>query len=140
MLAVQCCYACTIRSDYRLDSALVDFLDCNNIPNINSDFDEIYYRNLVENSLDFFKISDKKIESYLADNWTLNRLPKVVFSLLVVSCYEICNNDESYVPIIIDDFLEIAKLLNHGGELGFVNSVLDKIAKEHFGHLRSSEK
>ena len=82
-------------------------------------------RNVAEN-LDDIKILASK---YLSKDWRFDRLGKVIQAILYVSCYDILNTKED-IAAVMNQYLEIAKELNHGGEVGFINSVLDNIAKE----------
>ena len=68
------------------------------------------------------------IEPFLSPGWTLDRIAKVVQIILFMAAYEILHSDVKH-STIINDYLEIAKAFNHKGEVGFINSVLDKVAK-----------
>ena len=72
---------------------------------------------------------DNKIKSKLSREWKLHRLPEVVLSILRVGIAEILYNKGIIIAIIINDYLIITKSLNHYDELSFINSVLDKVAK-----------
>lgn len=72
----------------------------------------------------------EKIQQFLAEDWRFGRLGKVVQSILLVATYEILFTENLPSPIIINEYLEVAKMLNHDGEVGFINSVLDGIFKQ----------
>ena len=69
------------------------------------------------------------IEPHLAEKWRFERLPKVVQAILLVACFELSNFRDLDKPIVINEYLEVAKFLEHSGEVGFINSVLDNFAK-----------
>ena len=132
MLAVQCCYAFTIRemNFCDLNKTILDFLDYQNSQFNKNPIDKDYFKNLVKNSLEFLPTLDQKISDYLTEDWALNRLPKAILAILRIGCYEIYYSSKKDIPIVINDFLKISNLLNHKGEIGFINSILDKVAKK----------
>ena len=76
---------------------------------------------------------DKKIILKLAHNWTIKRLPALVLSILRAGIGDIINGvllKNLKTSILINDYLQITKSLNHFSELSFINSVLDAIAKD----------
>lgn len=80
----------------------------------------------VSENLDSIKILASK---YIAKEWRFERLGKAIQAILYVSCYDILHTTED-VAAVMNQYLEIAKELNHDGEVGFINSVLDQVAKE----------
>ncbi len=70
------------------------------------------------------------IQPKLAVGWRFERLAKVIQSILLVAVDEMRHSPKEEKAIIISDFLEVAKILSHDGETGFLNSVLDKVSLE----------
>lgn len=75
------------------------------------------------------ELVDEMISKYLAAEWKLSRLGLLVQSILRTAVFELLDYPDVERGIIINEYLEIAKLFNHDGEVGFINSVLDNIAK-----------
>ncbi|MCE2992231.1 MAG: transcription antitermination factor NusB [Candidatus Jidaibacter sp.] len=71
---------------------------------------------------------ESKISEHLATNWKFNRLPRVVSCILTCAVAELFLDKNLDREIIINDYLEIAKIFNHEGEVGFINSILDKVS------------
>lgn len=76
----------------------------------------------VENQVDI----DSKISANLAEKWRVDRLPKVVVAILRCGVSELFMDKSLDKKVIIGEYLEIAKMLNHKGEAGFINTILDK--------------
>lgn len=70
----------------------------------------------------------ENISKHLAKDWKIERLPKVVACILKCAVSELFLDKALDSKIIINDYLEIAKLFNHEGEVGFINTVLDKVS------------
>ena len=85
-------------------------------------------RKLLKVTLDNLESIDSNISANLQDDWKLDRIPKVVLAILRVAIGELYCKELDH-PIIIDEYLNIADYMNHKGEKGFVNHVLDHVAK-----------
>jgi transcription antitermination protein NusB len=71
---------------------------------------------------------DALIEQYSA-NWRIPRMPAVDRNLLRLAVAELLGFPETPVPIVINESLEIAKRYAAPESLGFLNGILDAIAK-----------
>ncbi len=71
-----------------------------------------------------------KISPLLGKDWRLERLPKMVLYVLQTAVGELYLDKDIDAKIVINEYLEIAKIFNHEGEAGFINSLLDKIAQQ----------
>lgn len=90
--------------------------------------DEEYVRTIMDGVTKHQDALAKLIEPFLSSGWNLDRIGKVVQIILFMAAYEILYSDIKR-STIINDYLEIAKAFNHQGEVGFINSVLDQVAK-----------
>ena len=88
-----------------------------------------FYEELINFIIHNISNIDNKIHSNLEKNWKLERLPKLVLSILRSGIGELLHVNNSNVAVIINDYLQITKSFNHLEELGFINSILDKIVK-----------
>lgn len=127
LFAVQFIYSYIIRKMHndQLNAVLHDALSGEDALKINQKYAVTLITGVASSMIKLEQI----VQRYLDDSWRFTRLGKVVQAILLVSAYEILFTKELSSSIIIDEYLEIAKMLNHGGEANFINSVLDNIAK-----------
>ena len=107
-----------IKSDYELDSRSLLKLK----PSFN------YLKELVKYTHDHLEEIDQIIENHLSNEWTINNLPKLLFATLRVSICEMKYFPETPRNVIINEYTDIASDMLDEGQVGFVNSVLDKYA------------
>jgi N utilization substance protein B len=91
--------------------------------------DKKYFFDIVEGVEKNREILDKNIEQYLESNWRLDRLSVLVRTILRLGAYELLFYKAVSVATIIDEYIELTKIFNHEADAGFVNSILDNIAK-----------
>ena len=72
---------------------------------------------------------DEKIKEHLSKDWEFDRLDNVDKAILRLGVYEILYTDLPY-QVVINESIEIAKLLSTQQATRFINGMLDKIAKE----------
>jgi len=85
--------------------------------------------NLFNGVLENLEKIDEVIESHLSKDWEFSRLDNVDKAILRLGVYEILFTDLAY-QVVINEAVEIAKLLSSQNSTKFVNGMLDKIAKE----------
>jgi N utilization substance protein B len=107
-----------IKSDYELDSKSLLKLK----PSFN------YLKELVKYTHDHLEEIDQIIGNHLSNEWTINNLPKLLFATLRVSICEMKYFPETPRNVIINEYTDIASDMLDEGQVGFVNSVLDKYA------------
>ena len=107
-----------IKSDYELDSKSLLKLK----PSFN------YLKELVKHTHDNIQEIDKIIEDHLSNEWTIRSLPQLLFATLRVSICEMKYFPETPRNVIINEYTDIASDMLDDGQIGFVNSVLDKYA------------
>lgn len=73
---------------------------------------------------------DKTISGNLKENWSLNRLPILTLAVLRVAIGEMHYLKETPIKVVINEYTNIANDLLDEREVGFVNSLLDKVSKE----------
>lgn len=88
------------------------------------------FQKLVEHTVKEHKMIDAQIESRLATGWTLERLDSVTLAALRCAVYELMNCLETPVPVIINEYVNIVSSFGQNKEAGFVNGILERIAKE----------
>jgi len=72
---------------------------------------------------------DELITARLAKGWTLARLDKPMKALLRVGAYELLARVDVPVATVLTEYVDVAKAFYDKRETGFVNGLLDAIAK-----------
>ncbi len=133
MLAIQALYAHNYtQADLPLDQVIFDIIkDSKSQESLSklSTSDEKLIINLARGTEKNLEGLKEIISDHLSKEWRFDRLGKVMQAILLVAAYEMQMNTEVDKAIIINEYIEITKMFNHEGESGFVNSVLDGIAK-----------
>jgi len=73
---------------------------------------------------------DGLISAKLAEGWSLARLDKPMKAILRAGAYEIAARVDVPVGSVISEYVDVAKAFYDARESGFVNGLLDAIAKE----------
>jgi N utilization substance protein B len=73
---------------------------------------------------------DKAITGKLATGWTLERLDRPMRALLRAGTYELMARADVPVGSVISEYVDVAHAFFDKRESGFVNGLLDAIAKE----------
>ena len=101
-------FKCELENDFKINSLNEEFLDL-----------------LL---LGFNNNINKEIEKLLAKDWKLNRISAVNKSILFAGIIELNIKNDLTDNIIISEYIEIAEQM--GGEVKFINKILDKISKD----------
>jgi N utilization substance protein B len=80
---------------------------------------------------------DEVIKNHLSKEWDFDRLDNVDKAILRLGVYEELFTDLPY-QVVINEAIEIAKLLSSESSTRFINGMLDKIAKEKNETMHSS--
>ena len=80
---------------------------------------------------------DEVIINHLSKEWDFDRLDNVDKAILRLGVYEELFTDLPY-QVVINEAIEIAKLLSSENSTRFINGMLDKIAKEKNETMHSS--
>lgn len=72
---------------------------------------------------------DERIEA-AAERWSIDRMPLVDRNLLRLATYELLASAEVPTAVVLDEAIELAKLLSTEESSRFVNGVLGRIARE----------
>ncbi|MDF3072836.1 MAG: NusB antitermination factor [Alphaproteobacteria bacterium] len=92
--------------------------------------DREFFSSLVSGSSARRKEIDALLSSFLAKNWSLERIEKVVYAILQAGVFELLDRADVPAKVAINEYVDIAHAFYADGEPGFVNSVLDRIARE----------
>ncbi|MEO7602080.1 MAG: transcription antitermination factor NusB [Sphingomicrobium sp.] len=73
---------------------------------------------------------DALVSGRLAKGWTLERIDKPMRAILRAGTYELIARPDVPAPSVISEYLDVAHAFYDKRESGFVNGILDAIAKE----------
>ena len=73
---------------------------------------------------------DEAIAAKLAEGWTLERLDRPMRAILRAGTYELIARPDVPVGSVISEYVDVAHAFYDKRESGFVNGLLDAIAKE----------
>ena len=73
---------------------------------------------------------DRLISDRLAEGWTLERLDRPMRAILRAGAYELIARADVPVGSVISEYVDVAHAFYDKRESGFVNGLLDAIAKE----------
>ena len=89
-----------------------------------------FCEDLVKGTVAHLPQIDKLICAY-AKNWTLSRMSAVDRSILRMAAYEMLfSQEDTPVPAIIDEAIELAKKFSTENSGKFINGLLDQLKKE----------
>lgn len=130
--AVQALYQ-TEHSDQPLSFLLDEFtqfhITSEQQQNVASHQDTSLFMQLVEGVMEHQDSIDSLIQSILTHDWSIARLDAVVRAILRASAYEITRMHDTPLPVIINEYLEIAKAFFTHNEVNFIHAALDKMGQ-----------
>jgi len=78
-------------------------------------------------------ILDEAIAAALVAGWSLKRLDAVLRAILRAGAYELAGSPEVPARVAITQYVEVAHAFYEGKEPGFINGVLDHLARQMRG-------
>ena len=91
---------------------------------------KIFAKELILGSLRQEEENSKIIEKYLS-NGNLQKVDRMNLAVLLLGAYEILNDPSTSAGVFINEYVNVAKKYCPNESQGFINSVLDKLAKDH---------
>ena len=95
-----------------------------------ADAEESFFDDLVTGTAARLAEIDELIAGRLAAGWSIARLDKPMKALLRVGTYELLARNDVPVGSVISEYVDVAKAFYDKRESGFVNGILDAIAKQ----------
>ncbi|MBC7537878.1 MAG: transcription antitermination factor NusB [Bacteriovorax sp.] len=89
-----------------------------------------FARDLILGSLRHEEENSELIEKYLSTG-NLQKVDRMNLAVLLLGAYEIRNDKKTSPSIFINEYVNIAKKYCPNDSQGFINSILDKLAKDH---------
>jgi N utilization substance protein B len=99
------------------------------------DADRPLFRDVVEGAAGHEEELQQTVSSALAQDWTWGRVDRLVRAILLAGAYELKHRHDVPARVAINEYVEIAHAFYDQGEPNFVNSVLDRVARQ----VRASE-
>ncbi|HEU4549794.1 MAG TPA: transcription antitermination factor NusB [Rhizomicrobium sp.] len=72
---------------------------------------------------------DRAIASALSQNWKLDRVDSILRAILRCGMFELVARRDVPAKVVIDEYIAVAGAFFGGDEPGFVNAVLDSLAR-----------
>ncbi|QDP19381.1 transcription antitermination factor NusB [Sphingomonas xanthus] len=88
-----------------------------------------FFDDLVSGTLARREEVDALINERLAEGWSLERLDRPMKAILRVGAYELLARQDVPVASVISEYVDVADAFYDKREKGFVNGILDAIAK-----------
>jgi N utilization substance protein B len=92
--------------------------------------DASWFRSIVAGVVRDQKVIDPLIAKALQDDWALSRIDSTVRAILRAGVFELLERKDVPVPVIVTEYVEIARAFFEDEEPKLVNAVLDRIAKQ----------
>lgn len=92
--------------------------------------DADFFRDLVCGASARMVETDDLITTHLATGWTLDRLDRPMRAILRLGTYELIARPDIPVGVVIGEYLNVAHAFYQRREAGFVNGLLDAVARK----------
>jgi N utilization substance protein B len=89
-----------------------------------------FFRALVSGVVDEQRRIDPIIHEALPPTWPLTRIDLTLRAILRCGVFELLRRPDVPAPVVINEYVDIARAFFEGDELGLVNGLLDRVARE----------
>ncbi len=94
------------------------------------DADKSLFKDVVEGTASHSDALEKTVAGSLAKDWTWPRIDRLVRAILLAGAYELVHRGDVPAKVVINEYVEIAHAFYDQREAMFINSVLDKVARQ----------
>ena len=94
------------------------------------DADQPLFRDVVEGTAAHKEELERTVSGALAKDWTWGRVDRLVRAILLAGAYELVHRRDVPPRVAINEYVEIAHAFYDQREATFVNSVLDRVARQ----------
>ncbi len=123
-MILQTLYALEVGKDFQMTAA-EDFWKSRGLKQTPS---RVFIAETVSGVLEHLKEIDSRIEKY-SQNWKLSRIAAVERSILRIAAFELVYVPETPARVVINEAIELAKIYGGKDSSGFVNGILDQLAR-----------
>lgn len=92
--------------------------------------DKAFFANLVAGVAERGAEIDTYVSGALSDSWTLDRIEPVARGILRAGTFELIARPDVPTSVVINEYVDVAKAFFDDSKPGFINGVLDKLAKQ----------
>ena len=89
-----------------------------------------FFRDLLGGVVREQRLVDRSVDDLLASGWPLKRVEAVVSAILRAGAYELAFRKDVPGRAVISEYVAVARSFYEGDEVGMVNAVLDKMARD----------
>jgi transcription antitermination protein NusB len=94
------------------------------------DADKPLFKDVVEGTASHKDELQEIVSSSLAEDWVWSRVDRLVRSILLAGAYELMHRRDVPPRVAINEYVQIAHAFYGEGEPNFINSVLDRVARQ----------
>lgn len=91
------------------------------------------FRAIIKGVIDNQIVIDRAVDRILADGWPLKRVEAILRALLRAGAYELAFTQDVPVKVVVSEYVDMASAFLDKDEVGMVNAVLDRYARETRG-------
>ena len=89
-----------------------------------------FFRDILGGVVREQRLVDRTVDDLLAKSWPLTRVEAVVRAILRAGAYELAFRKDVPARAVISEYVAVARAFYEGDEIGMVNAVLDRMARE----------
>jgi len=144
LVALQILYSEDFFDDGQQSLLIDDYIEKYKMGEIYSDFiqsedtiiepDEVFLRELLQMTKQNLSVIDENIIKFLKSGWTLEKIDPIVKTILRLAVCEMLFFGDIPIKVILDQYVSLARDFYISDEIGFVNAILDAIAKKVRDH------
>ena len=94
------------------------------------DADHPLFKDVVEGTASHKDELEQTISAALSQDWTWARIDRLVRAILLAATYELVHRKDVPPRVVINEYVEIAHAFYDQAEPNFINSVLDRVARQ----------
>ena len=91
--------------------------------------DPAHFRAIVRGVVEHQSEIDRLVDGVLAERWPLTRIDSTLRAIFRAATFELLHRSDVPVKVVMSEYLDIAHAFFSGEEPGFVNGVLDAVAR-----------
>ncbi len=100
--------------------------------------DAEFFEDLLGGIVNYQLQVDQATNGVLADGWRLDRLDATVRAILRSGAFELLFRKDVPPKVVISEYVRLSESFFEGDEVGFVNGVLDRLARNNRGDEMAS--
>ena len=89
-----------------------------------------FFRDILSGVVREQRLVDRTVDELLAKDWPLKRVEAVVRAILRAGAYELAFRKDVPARAVISEYVAVARAFYQAEEIGMVNAVLDRMARD----------